>query len=260
MAKPAWNKFPHADAAYAYEGPALKKAWTRLHAGDREPFPKAPALQDAWRRYHAGDFQAAMEQGRTLGGSGLNPAIKAQSIYATYLERADAKKLKLFQEAMAWGEQAIEERPEDANAHYFYALAAGRYSQLISVARALTQGLGTKVKAALDAAVQLEPRHADANIALGAWHAEIIGKVGAMVGKLTYGASKEAALEHYQRALELNPDSAIARFEYANGLALLFGEVRMKEAEKLYVEAAKQTPMDAMERLDVEMAKAELEE
>jgi hypothetical protein len=32
----------------------------------------------------------------------------------------------------------------------------------------------------------------------------------------------------------------------------------MKEAEKLYVEAAKQTPMDAMERLDVELAKAEL--
>jgi tetratricopeptide (TPR) repeat protein len=259
MAKPTWSKFPHADAAYVYEGPALKKAWTRLHAGDREPFPKEPDVQEAWRRYHAGDFQAAVEQGRAHGGSGLNPAIKAQSIHATYLEKTDARKLKLFQEAMNWAEQAIEERPEDPNAHYFYALAAGRYSQLISVAKALTQGLGTKVKTALDAAVRLEAKHADANIALGAWHAEVIGKVGAMVGKLTYGASKEAALKHYQQALKLNPDSAIARIEYANGLALLFGEERMKEAEKLYADAAKQTPMDAMERLDVELAKAELE-
>jgi tetratricopeptide (TPR) repeat protein len=258
MAKPSWTKFPHADPAYAYEGAALKKAWARLHAGDREPFPRDPALQEAWRRYHAGDFQAAVEQGHALGATGLNPAIKAQVIYATYLEKTQAKKLKLFQEAMAWGEQAMEERPDDHNAQYLYALAAGRYSQLISVAKALAQGLGTKVKRALDAAVALEPKHADANIALGAWHAEVIGKMGAMVGKLTYGASKEAALSHYQQAIKLNPESAIARMEYANGLALMFGEERMKEAEKLYAEAAKQQPVDAMERLDVELAREEL--
>jgi hypothetical protein len=41
---------------------------------------------------------------------------------------------------------------------------------------------------------------------------------------------------------------------------LLFGKDRMKEAEKLYAEAAKQKPLDAMERLDVEAAKAELED
>jgi tetratricopeptide (TPR) repeat protein len=259
MTKPVWTKFPHADPAYVYDGADLKKGWARLHAGDREPFPKEPALQEAWRRYHAGDFQAAVEQGRALGDAGLSPAIKAQVIYTTYLEKTQARKLKLFEEAMAWGEQAMAQRPDDHNAHYLYALAAGRYAQLISVVKALAQGLGTRVKKALDAAVKLEPKHADANIALGAWHAEVIGKMGAMVGKLTYGASKEAALKHYQQALKLNPDSAIARMEYANGLALLFGEERLKEAEKLYAEAAKQQPMDAMERLDVELAKEELE-
>jgi tetratricopeptide (TPR) repeat protein len=258
MAKPSWAKCPYADLAYAYPGPALKKAWARLHVGDREPFPTQSDLQEAWRRYHAGNFQAAVEQGCAFGGAGLNPAIKAQVIYATYLEKAQAKKLKLFQEAMEWGEQAMEERPDDHNAQYFYALAAGRYSQLISVAKALAQGLGTKVKRALDTALELQPKHADANIALGAWHAEVIGKVGAMVGKLTYGASREAAAKHYQQAIKLNPDSAIARMEYANGLVLMYGEQRMKEAEKLYAEAAQQQPMDAMERLDVELAKEEL--
>jgi tetratricopeptide (TPR) repeat protein len=81
-----------------------------------------------------------------------------------------------------------------------------------------------------------------------------------MVGKLTYGASKDAAVEHFQKALKLNPESAIARIEYANGLVLLFGKDRMKEAETLYAEAATQKPADAMERLDVEAAKAELED
>ena len=54
--------------------------------------------------------------------------------------------------------------------------------------------------------------------------------------------------------------SAIAKVEYANGLVMLEGDKRMKEAEALYAEAAAMTPMDAMERLDIEMAKAELED
>jgi hypothetical protein len=48
--------------------------------------------------------------------------------------------------------------------------------------------------------------------------------------------------------------------EYANGLVMLEGEKKIAEATKLYEEAAACTPLDAMERLDVEMAKAELED
>jgi len=77
-------------------------------------------------------------------------------------------------------------------------------------------------------------------------YAEIIGKVGAMVGRLTYGASRDAAVEHFQKALKLNPDSAIARIEYANGLVTLFGKEKMKEAERLYAEAAQQKPLARM--------------
>ena len=137
-------------------------------------------------------------------------------------------------------------------------MAAGRYSQGISVAKALAQGFGGKIKDALTQALKLEPKHADAHIAFGAYQAEIIDKVGGIVAGLTYGAKKDAAIEHYQKALKLNPDSAIARIEYANGLIMLFGKDKLKEAEKLYEEAAKQKPLDAMERLDVEAAKAEL--
>ena len=76
---------------------------------------------------------------------------------------------------------------------------------------------------------------------------------------VTYGAKKDSALEHYQKALKLNPDSAIARVEYANGLIMLFGKARMADAEKLYKEAAACKPADAMERLDVELARSELD-
>lgn len=260
MAKGGWTKFPHADKAYAYAGAALKKNWERLHRGDREPFPEDEQVQEAWRLYHQGEFQQACELGLGLGLPGYAVANKAATIYATYLEGSEKKKLALFEEAAARAEEQMAEMPKYANAFYFHALALGRYSQGISVAKALAQGHGTKVRDSLTRALKLNPDHADAHIALGAFHAEVINKVGAMVGGLTYGAKKEAAVEHYEKALKLNPDSAIARIEYANGLVMLFGEAKMKQAEKLYNEAAACKPMDAMERLDVEAAKAELEE
>jgi len=255
MPKGSWVKFPYRDKAFVYDGPALKKHWDRLHRGDCEPFPKSAAVQDAWRLYHAGDFGAAVEAGLAAGLDGYSAANKSAAIYATYLEKSEARKLKILGEAMERGEEAIAGRPKDPNAFYFYALAAGRYSQGISVAKALSLGLGGRVKDALLQTIRLQPKHADAHIAFGSWNAEIVGKVGGMMARLTYGATRDAALEYFQRAIKLNPGSAIARVEYANGLALLFGKERLKDAEKLYAEAAKLKPADAMERLDVASAK-----
>jgi tetratricopeptide (TPR) repeat protein len=254
-----WVKYPHADKAYAYDATGLKKHWARLHKGDCEPFPKDAAVQDAWRHYHAGDFAQAVDAGNAAGSAGVNAAIKAQVVYATYLEKSDKGKLALLEEAMDWAEGRRTKASKDPNAHYFFAFAAGRYGQGISVAKALTQGLGGKVKDALLTAIKLEPKHADAHIAYGSYQAEVIDKVGGLVAGVTYGAKKDSALEHFQKALKLNPDSAIARIEYANGLLMLYGKGKVADAEKLYREAAGCKPADAMERLDVELAKSELD-
>lgn len=165
----------------------------------------------------------------------------------------------MFEEAAGWAAERRAGAPKDANAHYLYAYALGRYSQGISVAKALAQGFGGKIKDALTTALKLVPAHAEAHTAYGAYQAEVVNKVGGLVAGMTYGARKESALEHYQKALKLHPDSAIARIEYANGLILLFGKDRLDEATKLYEQAANCKPMDAMERLDVELARSELE-
>lgn len=254
-----WAAFPHPDKAYAYDAAALKKNWSRLHRGDCEPLPKDPAVLDAWSRYHAGAFAEAVAAGRKAGGAGINAAVKAQMIYANYLEKPGKAKLALLEEAAQWADARRHDAPKDANAHYLYAYALGRYSQGISIGKALAQGLGGRIKEALATAIRLEPKHADAHIAYGAYQAEVIEKVGALVAGVTYGAKKDSALEHYQKALKLNPDSAVARIEYANGLIMLFGKSRMDDAEKLYREAAAFRPADAMERLDVELARAELD-
>jgi tetratricopeptide (TPR) repeat protein len=111
----------------------------------------------------------------------------------------------------------------------------------------------------LQSALELQPDHAEAHTALGMYHAEIINKVGKMLGKMTYGASAGKAIEHFDRALELTPDSPIARMEYANGLYLLYEDDKIDEVSDLYIKASESEPMDAMEKLDVEAALAELE-
>lgn len=257
MAK--WTAFPYDDADYTYDAAALKKHWARLHAGDVEPFPKDDKVLAAWALFHAGEFQKAYDAGLKAGGAGITVANKAQSIYANYLEKSEKTRLAMFQEVVDRAEQQAAAEPKNPNAHYWMAYALGRYSQGISVTKALAQGLGGKVKSALETTIQLAPRHADAHIALGAFHAEVIDKVGKLLGK-TQGADTATGLKMYKEALKLNPTSAIAMIEYANGLVMLEGDKKMKEAEKLYAEAAACEPKDAMERLDVEAAKAELED
>ncbi len=255
MAK--WTAFPH--DLFDFDAAGVKKQWARLHAGDAEPLPKDPKVLEAWVLFHRGEFQKAFDAGLKAGGAGITVANKAQAIHANYLEKSEKNKLAMFQEVAERAAAQQAEEPKNANAYYWQAYALGRYSQGISVAKALAQGLGGKVKAALETTIKLAPKHADAHIGLGTFHAEVIDKVGALLGK-TQGADKATGLKMFQQALKLNPGSAIARVEYANGLVMLEGEKKMKEAEKLYAQAAACVPADAMEMLDVEMAKEELDD
>ena len=258
MAK--WTAFPYDAAEYRHDAATLKKQWARLHLGDAEPWPKDEAVQAAWALFHAGEFQKAHEAGLKAGGAGITVANKAQAIYANYLEKSEKNKLAMFMEVAERAAAQQADEPKNANAHYWQAYALGRYSQGISVAKALAQGLGGRVKGALEKAIALQPRHADAHAALGAFHAEVIDKVGALIGGMTYGASRETGLRLFQEALRLHPGSPSVMIEYANGLVMLRGEEAEPEAARLYGEAAALQPLDAVERLHVETARLELQD
>lgn len=277
-----WAPFPHDAKAYAYAGDALKKAWPALHAGDQEPYPDekrakaliaaagkaakgitaddlAQQLQDAWRAFHRGDFQAAYETGEALGPLGASVAVKALGIHATYLVDDEVEQLKRFEQAAKLAEAAIKALPDEANSHYRHAFALGRYSQGLSIAKALKQGIAGKVRTSLDATLELAPKHAEAHTALALYHAEIIGKIGAMIGGLTYGAKASEAESHIKTALKLTPDSPIAHVEHANVLLLLHGDKKEDAAAAAYEKAGKLKPRDAMEALDAAHANAQIE-
>lgn len=265
-----------------YPGDELRKHWGRLHQTDREPWPDAraigklargharlassieaqggavaaaQALQDAWRAFHCGAFPRAVAAGERLGPLGAAVANKAAAIESLYSKRGAAPLLKALESAIARGDEAVAELPDYPNAHYTLALVIGRYSQRISILKALAAGLAGRVREHLERTLSLEPRHAEAHLASGLYHAEIIGKLGPLAASLTYGASASAALEHFRQALALAPSSPIVRMEYANGLLLLDAARNQRQAEELYAQAADCTPADEMERLDVARAR-----
>jgi hypothetical protein len=253
----AWTAYRY--EPFAWDVPTVRQQWARLHAGDAQPLLEEPKVLAAWVLFHNGQFQQAFEAGLADGSAGITVANKAQATYANYLEPSEKVRHMMFLEVAERAARAAAQNPKDFNAHYWMAYALGRYGQSISVAKALAQGLGTKVKEALETTIALQPRHADAHIALGTFHAEVIDKVGKLLAG-TQGADAATGLKMFEQGLKLNPASAIARVEYAKGLVMLEGESRTQDVERLYAEAAAFEPADAKERLDVEMAKAELED
>jgi tetratricopeptide (TPR) repeat protein len=280
-----WNSFPHTSPAFDYKDSKLLESWPDLHRGDCVEFPDADwveqtldqapdaapesfdgdfsalaaSIQESWRCYHRGEFQQATNLADQCGLLAHAAANKATGIYATYLEPDESVAQAHFLAAAERAETAIEVLPDDPNSYYFHAFNLGRYSQSISIVKALSQGIGGKIQSSLENAIDLQPNHADANIALGAYYAEVVDKVGKMLGKLTYGATPARSVEHFERALELNPGAPIAHIEYGNGLYLLFGDDRLDEVTDLYVKATDMPPEDAMAKLDIEAALAELE-
>ena len=149
-----WTVNPRFDSAH------LQHQWGRLHLGDAEPRPERADVLAAWALFHNGEFQRATHAGLALGDAGVNVANKATCIYANYLEPREHARQQLLLEAASRAEALQKREPNNAGAWYWQAYALARYSQCISVAKALTQGLGVKIRHALETTIALAPRHA----------------------------------------------------------------------------------------------------
>lgn len=260
MAGPSPQGAPSASRpqAFAFDTARLAALWPQLHAGDAEPLPQDPQALEAWRLCHQGDFQAAARLGQEAGGSGEVAAHCARYLLAAYHEGDEKTRLDMLDAVARQAGELAQARVDRAADWYWHAVALGRYSQGVSVARSMALGLGQKVRESFERAVQLQPRHADAMLGLGCFHAEVIDKVGPMIGKMTYGVSRDIGLKLFREALRLNPGSPLVLLEAGHGLLMLNGDEAIEEARQLYERAACCEPRDAIEQLVVRRARMEM--
>lgn len=247
------------DAAFvkALDIDTLSSHWGDLHQADQAELPDG-VLMDAWLAFHNGDFHTAAELALEIGPSALPVLLRAVVAYTDYVCEDEDECTALLEQAYTYAESQLGET-DDLNAQFTTALCMGRYAQSISIVRALKEGLGNKVKHLLTETLKSNEQHAEAHIALGMYHAEIIDKVGGMIGGLTYGASADQAREHLTQGLQLAPN-AINLIEAGNAYLLLDGEKKgMKQATSLYQQAADYTALDALQSLDVDFAVSQVE-
>lgn len=249
----------YAGPEFDFSGAALKKHWAELHKGNLEPFPGVARVRKAWQAYHEGRFGDAVRAGVKHGGECLLPAAFAATMYTHYLENNDEKKLERFKLAVDLAERAAAFDPDSANANFILAVALGRYSQFINILEALARGIAPRVKDSLAQCLEIEAEHAEAHAALAAWHAEIVDTLGGMLANLRFGAKRQLAEEHFDKAIELCPASSFPYIEKANGLVLMYGDDSEDDIRELLETAVSMAPADAMQALDIDGAASQLE-
>jgi Flp pilus assembly protein TadD len=114
--------------------------------------------------------------------------------------------------------------------------------------------MGSKLHAALDAALELDADHAEAHTALGLYHAQVIEKLGATLARLTWRLDPEAAEAHLRTAIRLTPHTPGAWVGLGIGLGMLDARAHAEECVQAFRTAAQMQPADARQALEVNYA------
>jgi len=265
---------PELPVGYDFDDGSLQQQWSELHHTDQEPWPARDSvaiwldgpddpraddlvagLREAWRHFHAGRLEQAWRLGRDLGAPGAYVASRALAVHTLHLE-APERRQALWKHNLDTL-RALDERGElrTLNMNMALVYVAARYAQDIGIFRALRLGSAGEVRERLEAVLEQSPDHPEAHLGLGGFHAELIGRLGPAMARISYGARRDQAHSRFQRALELAPDSILIHVEYAQGLLTLDGDGATEEAVALLEAALELTPVNAAEYLEQKRAR-----
>ncbi|MCY4265073.1 MAG: hypothetical protein OXE78_09465 [Gammaproteobacteria bacterium] len=217
-------------------------------------------LAEARKALVEGRWQEAAELGEAAGTAmGLALAAEALSIYAYYV-LPEANRLELLQRAIELSEKAVQLQPSDPWVRFQLAHAVGRYAQSIPMIKALAEGYVSRSRQLAEEVLALDSEMVYALLQLGSWHIEVVLKASPLVARITYGASVNNALEHYERALKLAEADIVVYAEVGRGLLSLNRRKHGTRAKELLRQAADLEPRDAFEGIRRQFAIEKLEE
>lgn len=198
-----------------------------------------------------GEYRAAAQAGTALNTpEGFVLAAQATSYLAASLP--DAQRVAAYEQARQLASRAIQGAPNNAQAYFERARATGRVAQTRGILESL--GLAREMRADLERAISLNNAMGSAYVALGLWHAELVGK--GLIASSATGASAAQVRPNFERAVSLDAQNPTYRLEYGRALMAMAGRnnnVR-NEARAQLQRAVALSPRSAAERADVEAA------
>ncbi|MBK9525446.1 MAG: hypothetical protein IPO39_12025 [Bacteroidetes bacterium] len=139
-------------------------------------------------------------------------------------QKEESKRLSNFRTAEYLSKKAVALNANSAQAHYNYALALGRINENASSKQKIANA--KLIKKECDDAVRLDPKLAGAYHILGRWHRTIAGfnfaekaMINTLFGGVPEGGSYEASIDAFSKAILLEPDVMLHKYELAQSYA-----------------------------------------
>ena len=205
----------------------------------------AQSLDEAMAALTEGQFLEAAAIAEAVGTSdGYAMAAQSLAVHGHYVAD-DEDRDDVLRRAVEMAERAVRADSTNIRALFEHAHALGRRAQSAGAITALREGMGGKIRDLLEAVLARDPDHALAHMALASWHADV--DAAGRVARWMYGGNKEDAVVHFERALELAPDSKVVLMEYGVRLARLDEESGTERAREMLSRALDLPVRDAYE-------------
>lgn len=178
----------------------------QAHGADFEAIDELIETKNVSRIREAIDRLETHLKGNSQDGEALWRTAKA---YLYLGDRVDDDKLEVFETGKAYAETAVEFLPTSPHPHFWQAALTGRIGQTRGILSSLF--MVRPMKDALDQALELDENYADAHWALSQLYHQAPGF------PLSIG-SKKSALQHAERAIELDPGNLDYQLQLALAL------------------------------------------
>ena len=181
-----------------------------LVAGPAEATPAADALA-------AGRYSEAVSLGRNSRlATDRMAAARAASVIATYEVTDRAQARLLLEAAVADAQAAVAIDPDNPSLLLDRAIIVGYLGKVKASA-----GDAKASRRDVEAVLKRQPDNALAIAVLGGWHGEAVATVGSLLAGAALGAKKSESIRLFDKALALDPNSALFATYYAMTLLQL---------------------------------------
>lgn len=196
--------------------------------------------------------------------------VKSDSSQVNYLTNAaycyvkygfyvapEAEKQTDYKTAEYLSKKAIQKNPNNADAHYTYAMALGRINENASSKQKIANA--KLIKSEVDRSIALNPKQAGAYHILGRWHRTIAGfnmvekaMINSFFGGVPPGGSYDDAVKAFMTAIGIEPTVMIHQYELAETYHEMGKDVDAKLWAKKALEITPVSPDDKKAKTDCE--------
>jgi tetratricopeptide (TPR) repeat protein len=212
-------------------------------------------------RERTDDAIATLRQAEKISPNNPDVLIKLSQDYSDKTDdvKDRSQKLAFAKLCLEYAKKAVHVAPENADAHACLSVAYGKMTDFVD--NKTKMEYSKVVKSEAERAIQLNPKNDVALLILARWNFEMatLNPVLKVIAQTLYGqfppASKEQAIEYFQKAIAAAPDRIILHAEFAEALDSM-GKTGEARAEWLKVRQLE--PTDATDRRYVAEAKQKL--